>query len=108
MSFPSPAGCHDFMTAPLGMYTKPSRRTGFAAVLASAVAAGTIASSSGNARLTPMPRRNVRRGNAILLMNMTVSLLDPISTSLGRNEASRPRSAPNRILHYSASATTPD
>src|SRR5690349_24521708 len=48
----------------------PNRRCGFAAVLAVAVSAGTIDSSSGSARVTPMPRRNVRRGNAILVINI--------------------------------------
>src|SRR5262245_10282666 len=55
------------------MYTKPRRRTGFAGVAAIADIAGTIASSSGRATVTPSPRRNVRRGNAILLMIIELS-----------------------------------
>ena len=45
---------------------------GFAAVWLIAVSAGTIASSRGSASVTPMPRRNVRRGSAIFVMIMTV------------------------------------
>src|SRR5262245_4230232 len=51
------------------MNTNPRRRVGVAAVLARAVAAGTIASSSGNASVAPMPRRNVRRGMNRLVRN---------------------------------------
>src|SRR5712692_4458259 len=36
---------------------------------------GTIASSSGSASAAPMPRKKVRRGNAILVIVMTGSLL---------------------------------
>src|SRR5947209_6506140 len=36
---------------------KPRRRTGLAAVFDNAVKAGTMASSSGNATVTPIPRR---------------------------------------------------
>ena len=50
---------------------KPSRGEGFAAVFASAVAAGTIASSSGKASVAPIPRRKVRRGSDVLVMIMT-------------------------------------
>src|SRR5437667_2657868 len=47
------------------------RCTGFAAVLLMAESAGTIASSKGNASVTPIPRRKVLRGSAILVMIMT-------------------------------------
>jgi hypothetical protein len=57
---------------PFGTYTNPRRRAGFAAVCASAESAGTMASSSGRASVAPSPRRNVRRGNDILLMNISV------------------------------------
>ena len=50
---------------------KPSRFVGRAAVRASAVAAGTMASSSGSASAAPAPRRNVRRGSDILVIIMT-------------------------------------
>ena len=50
---------------------KPSRGDGFAAVFASAVPAGTIASSSGSASVAPIPRRKVRRGSDDLVMIMT-------------------------------------
>src|SRR5262245_26740991 len=55
---------------PFGTYTPAKRRTGRAGVSAIAVAAGTIASSSGSARAAPAPRRNVRRGNAFLVITM--------------------------------------
>ena len=61
------------MSHPIGMKTKPSRRTGLAAVLASGVAAGTIASSNGSAIVAPMPRRNVRRGMAFLVIIIKIS-----------------------------------
>ena len=41
-----------------------------AATAADAVNAGTIASSAGSATTAPIPRRNVRRGSDIFLMNM--------------------------------------
>ena len=61
--------------SPSGTKTAPNRRVGLgaAAVLASAVSAGTIDSSSGSASVTPTPRRNVRLGNDILVMNMVAS-----------------------------------
>jgi hypothetical protein len=53
--------------------TNPSRRTGLAAVLAQAVAAGIIASNNGSASVAPTPRRNVRRGINFFVMIMTTS-----------------------------------
>src|SRR5215467_702814 len=50
---------------------------GFAAVLLSGVCAGSIDSSNGNARVTPVPRRNVRRERDFFVMNIrppTISL----------------------------------
>ena len=44
----------------MGINTKPSRGTGFAAVWAHAVDAGIIASSSGRASAACAPLRNVR------------------------------------------------
>src|SRR5262245_31473880 len=58
------------MIAPCGMYTAPNRVRGAAAVLTVAVIAGTIASSNGSATVAPTPRRNVRRGNDSLEMNI--------------------------------------
>src|SRR6267142_4321843 len=52
----------------------PSRLFGLAAVLLSGVCAGTIDSSSGNATVTPAPRRNVRRERCFLVMNMACYL----------------------------------
>ena len=62
-----PGGVHRLWSQPIGMKTNPSRRTGLAAVLASGVAAGTIASSNGNAIVAPTPRRKVRRGMNFLV-----------------------------------------
>jgi hypothetical protein len=61
--------------SPSGTNTAPKRFGGFAAVLAVAVKAGTIASRSGNASVAPIPRRTVRRGKAVLKMNIGRSLL---------------------------------
>ena len=69
----SPGGVQLWMCEPIGMYTKPSRRTGAAAVFARAVIDGTIASRSGSATVAPMPRRNVRRGKAFFEMIMMLS-----------------------------------
>src|SRR5436190_20615310 len=51
-----------------------NRGVGVAAVWANNVLAGTIESSSGNASETPAPRRKVRRGICLLVMNMLISL----------------------------------
>src|SRR5207248_2618215 len=56
------------------MNTKPSLGTGLAGVFAHAVAAGIIASSSGNASAACAPLRNVRLGIAFLVMNIVLSL----------------------------------
>ena len=48
-------------------------RTLPAAVLANTVRAGTIASSNGNAIVTPMPRSTVRREMCFLVMNIALS-----------------------------------
>src|SRR5688500_8808156 len=53
----------------------PTKRfTGAAAVRRSGVSAGTIDSSSGNASVTPAPRRNVRRAMCFLATNISGSL----------------------------------
>src|SRR6185436_17642801 len=52
----------------------PRRLLGLAAVPARAVAAGTIDSSRGNASVTPVPLRNVRRERCFLLMNTCLLL----------------------------------
>ena len=51
----------------------PDATRAFAAVFASSVRAGTIASSRGSASVAPTPRRNVRRGRCFLVMNMSDS-----------------------------------
>src|SRR5277367_5960526 len=52
----------------------PSRGFGAAAVLAIAVAAGIMASSSGRPTVTPNPRSTVRRLRCFLVMNMVCPL----------------------------------
>src|ERR1700687_4038130 len=54
---------------------KPRRLTGRAAVLAATENAGTIASSNGRGSVTPTPRRKVRRGSAILEININRLLM---------------------------------
>src|ERR1700733_14870514 len=49
----------------------PSRGLGAAAVLARAVEAGIIASSSGRPTVAPRPRRTVRRLRCFFVMNMS-------------------------------------
>src|SRR5689334_10405084 len=93
----------------------PNRGTGFAAVAAVAVIAGTMASSSGSARVAPTPRRNVRRGNDCFVMIMTSPLV------LGRPRYSKARkhgstihgpstvrsSQAEAVLHAAATPGTP-
>src|SRR5262249_5560425 len=67
---PSAAGVHCSMIAPCGRYMNPRRGLGDAAVCASAVHAGTIASSRGRPMATPAPRRNVRRDRCFFVMNI--------------------------------------
>ena len=64
---PSPCGIQGAGFIPIGMYTKPKRRTGFAAAGVIAESAGTIASNKGNDNVTPIPRRNVRRGRTFFV-----------------------------------------
>src|SRR6478735_42437 len=64
---------------------KPSRGTGSPDLPESA---GTIASSIGSASVAPTPRRNVRLGNAFLVMNIS-SLEKPgsdLAYSLGKTD----------------------
>src|SRR4029453_260315 len=56
--------------SPSGTKTAPKRRTGAAAVPASAVRAGTIESRNGKAIVAPMPRKTVRRDNDSFVMNI--------------------------------------
>src|SRR6185503_13345884 len=75
-SKPAPvvAGVQWLGRSPIGTNTAPKRRVGAAAVRTVGVRAGTIASSSGNARVAPSPRRTVRRGSACFVMNIRCSL----------------------------------
>jgi hypothetical protein len=54
------------------MYTNPKRRTGLA-VAAREEKDGSIASSKGRAKVTPAPRRKVRRGKAFFVMIIVIS-----------------------------------
>ena len=67
---------------PLGTKNTPNRRTGAAAVRLSAVSAGTMLSSSGNASVAPRPRSTVRRDRCTLLMNMADLLLSVASATV--------------------------
>src|SRR5690606_14239306 len=72
-SRPVPSGVQNFCTAPWGKYTKPRRGLMAAAVFASAVCAGIIASSNGSAIAAPAPCRTVRRERCFLVRNMALA-----------------------------------
>src|ERR1700733_7653813 len=73
-SLPLSSGVQNFCTAPWGKYTKPTRGFTTAAVSASAVPAGIIASSKGSAIAAPAPFRTVRRDRCFLVRNMALCL----------------------------------
>src|SRR5690606_8235225 len=77
-SRPVRVGSHSSCSAPCGKYTKPSRRPGVAAVFASAVPAGTIASSNGSAIDAPAPRSTVRRDRCFRFRNIARSSSNPL------------------------------
>ena len=58
------------MIMPLGTYITPKRLIGLPAVFCSADSAGIMLSSSGSASIEPMPRKTVRRGIDLLVMNI--------------------------------------
>src|SRR5919197_537428 len=60
---------------PCGTKRPTNRGFGLAAVCASAVAAGTIASSSGSASVAPAPFKTVRREMCFLVRNINGALL---------------------------------
>src|SRR5690242_20045528 len=61
------------------------RVLGAAAVLATGVCAGTMESSNGRAKDTPIPRRTVRRERCFLVMNIALGLLIQVAgNSIGR------------------------
>src|SRR5688572_25815312 len=62
------------LLAPIGTNTAPKRTTGLATVRCNAVRAGTIASSSGSAKVVPTPRRTVRLGRYFFVTNIAISL----------------------------------
>src|SRR6185295_13357999 len=61
--------------SPIGTKIAPNRFVGVAAVSAVRVRAGTMASSSGNDSVAPMPRSTVRRDTDDFGMNMTLLYL---------------------------------
>src|SRR5687768_8532200 len=71
-SKPTPlvAGVQWLGRSPIGTKMAPNRRVGAPAVLTVAVSAGTIASSSGSARVAPIPRSIVRRDKALFVTIM--------------------------------------
>src|SRR3954469_8030260 len=69
-SRPTRVGCHSSCSAPCGKYTNARRGLGFAALCASTVPAGIIASSSGSAIVAPAPLRTVRRDSFFLKTNI--------------------------------------
>ena len=56
---------------PCGTKQPTNRGFGLAAVCASAVAAGIMASRNGSASVAPAPRRTVRREMCFLVINMS-------------------------------------
>src|SRR5262245_23765475 len=60
---------------PCGKKIPIKRGFGFAAVWASAVDAGIMASNKGRANVTPAPFRNVRRGKCFRVINILIGLL---------------------------------
>ena len=73
ISKPAPVvfGVQFSMTMPIGTYIAAKRMIGSAAVLPTAVKAGTMPSSRGNASVVPIPRSTVRRLMAFFVMNIT-------------------------------------
>ena len=92
-SKPAPAafGCQYSTGAPFGTTTTPRRFVGAAAVLVSAVSAGTIPSRSGSANAVPTPRSTVRRGITVLVTIISLSSSSEMARS-SRSPESPPTS----------------
>src|ERR1700734_2996049 len=73
----------------------PMWGVGVAAVAASAVRAGIIASSKGSATAAPMPRKNVRRSRCFLVMNIR----SPLFLMTGRCNLDRAGRRLRRSFH---------
>src|SRR5688572_359776 len=86
---PAARGVHSLMIAPCGKYTNSIRGVALAAVAASAVPAGSMASNSGSAIVAPMPRRNVRRFRCFFEMNMAPLRSVTYRCGIGRQRAIR-------------------
>src|SRR5580765_5977502 len=78
------------MIMPLGTYITPNRLIGLAADVCSADNAGIMLSTSGSARIEPIPRSTVRRGIAIFEMIIARPFTQKISSSGGGDSAGRP------------------
>src|SRR5262245_12638886 len=72
---PSALGIQYPGAIPCGKKIPVNRSFGFASALPRFDCAGNIDSSSGKARVTPAPRRKVRRGMCFFEINMTLCLL---------------------------------
>src|ERR1700722_9864186 len=68
------------------------RGAGLAAALLSAVCAGSIESNKGSAMVTPIPRRNVRRGRCFFVRNIAAANLSQLTG--GEQAAGRELQAP--------------
>src|SRR5690606_30691049 len=76
---PTWAGSHSSCSAPCGKYTKPRQGRAAAAVFASAVPAGIIASSNGSAIEAPAPCNSVRRDKCFRVRNIASPPVSPLT-----------------------------
>src|SRR6187431_106631 len=86
---------------PCGKKIPTKRDGGLAAVWASSVRAGIIASNSGSAKVTPAPRRKVRRGMCFFvryMMAVSFSTSDPL-LAVGLFDVHLERGAPHDAEH---------
>src|SRR6266540_5448237 len=90
---------------PCGTKQPTNRGFGFAAVCASAVAAGTIDSSSGSASAAPAPRSTARRGMCFFVIN--ISAPDGEAQGLRVTELMR-RAGADGCLHVHLKRLAPD
>src|SRR6185436_4272709 len=87
---------------PCGKKIPTKRVGGLAAVWASSVRAGIIASNSGSAKVTPAPRRNVRRGMCFFvryMMAVSFFLTSGPLLAVGLLDIHLERGAPHNAEH---------